>query len=211
MRWSGSSPSQVTVAEVAYRWGFMHLSRFAGAYRMRCGESRSETCADRRAARSGGERSCLATGCRWHDAGMASESRHVCERIDRPAAEVYEYASDPANLPRWASGLGSSVERADGRWFVETPTGRVGFAFVPRNEYGVLDHEVTLPSGETVYNPMRVIPAGSGCEVVFTLRRLPGMSDEDFARDAGLVAADLTRLKQVLESAGRQEGATATP
>jgi len=36
---------------------------------------------------------------------------------------------------------------------------------------------------------------------VFTLRRLPGMSDEDFARDAGLVAADLTRLKQVVESA----------
>jgi hypothetical protein len=30
-------------------------------------------------------------------------------------------------------------------------------AFVPRNEYGVLDHEVTLPSGESVHNPMRVI------------------------------------------------------
>ena len=36
----------------------------------------------------------------------------------------------------------------------------------------------------------------------FTLRRLPGVSDEDFARDAGLVQADLTRLKQVLEAPG---------
>lgn len=35
--------------------------------------------------------------------------------------------------------------------------------------------------------------------VVFTLRRLPGMSDEDFARDAEAVAADLTRLKLVFE------------
>jgi hypothetical protein len=91
------------------------------------------------------------------------------------------------------------VENVDGRWFVETPSGRVGFAFVERNEYGVLDHHVTLPSGELVYNPMRVIPDGDSCEVVFTLRRLPDMSDEDFARDAGLVQADLTRLKHVLE------------
>ncbi len=78
--------------------------------------------------------------------------------------------------------------------------GRVAFAFAPRNEYGVLDHYVTLPSGETVYNPMRVIADGSGCEVVFTLRRQAGMTDEDFARDADAVATDLATLKQVLES-----------
>jgi hypothetical protein len=133
---------------------------------------------------------------------MPAESKQISESIDRPAAEVCDYASDPAHLPEWAPGLGSSVENHDGRWFVETPAGRAGFAFVARNEFGVLDHEVTLPSGDVVYNPMRVIPDGDGCEVVFTLRRLPGMSSDDFARDAGLVQADLTRLKHVLESAG---------
>jgi hypothetical protein len=132
---------------------------------------------------------------------MASDSKHLSERIDLPADEVYEYASNPANVPQWAPGLASSVENVDGKWSIETAAGRAGLAFAPRNEYGVLDHEVTMPSGETVYNPMRVIPDGTGCEVVFTLRRLPDMSDEDFARDAGLVAADLARLKQVLESA----------
>ena len=135
-------------------------------------------------------------------AGMPLESRQISEWIDRRAAEVYEYASDPANLPQWAPGLGSSVENVDGQWFVQTPSGRVGFAFVERNKYGVLDHHVTLPSGEVIYNPMRVVPAGDGCEVVFSLRRLPDMSDEDFARDAGLVQADLTRLKHVLEATG---------
>jgi hypothetical protein len=133
---------------------------------------------------------------------MPSESRHVSELIDRPAADVYEYASNPANLPHWAPGLGSSVEKVDGKWFVETESGRVGVAFAERNKYGVLDHDVTLPSGEVIYNPMRVVPNGDGCEVVFSVRRLPDMSDEDFARDAGLVQADLTRLKHVLESAG---------
>ncbi|GAA1796501.1 SRPBCC family protein [Planosporangium flavigriseum] len=136
---------------------------------------------------------------------MASESKHLSERIDRPAAEVYEYVSNPANLPEWAPGFGSSVENVDGKWFAETTIGRVGIAFVPRNGYGVLDHDVTLPSGQTIYNPVRVIPDRSGCEVVFTLRRLPDMSDEDFTRDAGLVATDLARLKHVLESAAGKE------
>ena len=132
---------------------------------------------------------------------MAVESRHVSERIDRQASDVYDYASDPANLPEWAPGLGRSVENVDGEWFVETSSGRVGLAFVARNAYGVLDHYVTMPSGEVFYNPMRVIPDGDACEVVFTVRRLPDMSDEDFARDIGLVQADLTRLKHVLEAA----------
>jgi len=129
---------------------------------------------------------------------MTSGSRHISERIDRPVDEAY--ASDPANLPEWAPGLGSAVENVEGRWYVQTQMGRVGVAFVEPNPYGLLDHEVTLPSGEVIYNPMRLIPDGNGCEAVFTLRRSPSMSDEDFDRDAAAVAADLARLKRILES-----------
>jgi hypothetical protein len=45
---------------------------------------------------------------------------------------------------------------------------------------------------------MRVIRDGSGSEVVFRLRRLPKVTDEDFARDAKAVSSDLTRLKGLL-------------
>ena len=117
-----------------------------------------------------------------------------------PRTRFYDYAADPANLPQWAPGLGSSVEKIDGQWFVETSGGRVGFAFVQRNEYGVLDHYVTLPSGEVLYIPLRVIADGSGSEMAFTLRRRSGMSDEDFKADADAMAADLGRLRQVLEA-----------
>jgi hypothetical protein len=130
-----------------------------------------------------------------------SDSRHISTHIDRPAQEVYDYASNPSNLPEWAPGLGSSVELVDGQWIVESPMGRVVVAFAARNEFGVLDHNVTLPSGETFYNPMRVTMDGAGCEVVFTLRRQPGTSDEDFKRDADAVFADLITLKRVMERA----------
>ena len=131
---------------------------------------------------------------------MPSESRHITESIDRPAADVYEYVSNPMNIPKWAQGLGTSVERVGGRWFVDTSSGRVGVTFAERNTLGVLDHDVTLPSGEVVYNPMRVVPDGGGSEVEFILRRRPEMTDDDFAQDAALVQADLTRLKDILET-----------
>jgi hypothetical protein len=130
---------------------------------------------------------------------MTSNSLHISTRIDRPVHEVYDYASDPTNLPMWATGLGGSVESVGGQWVAESPMGRVIIALVPRNEYGILDHEVRLPSGETVYNPMPAIVDGTGCEVVFSLRRSPEMSDQDFARDADTVTADLAKLKQILE------------
>ncbi|MCA1689392.1 MAG: SRPBCC family protein [Actinobacteria bacterium] len=130
---------------------------------------------------------------------MASESRHVSASIDRSAAEVYDFASSPTNLPLWAAGLAGSVELVEGQWVGDSPMGRVTIAFAPKNELGVLDHDVGLPSGETVYNPMRVIPDGSGCEVVFTVRRRAGMTDADLDRDADAVAADLAALKRLLD------------
>jgi hypothetical protein len=132
---------------------------------------------------------------------MASDTQHLSTFVNRSAQEVYDYASDPAHLPEWAAGLSSTMEQVDGRWFSDSPMGRIEITFAPRNSYGVLDHTVTLPSGEATYNPMRVIADGAGCEVVFTLRRRPGMTDEDLAADAGAVQADLETLKALLEKA----------
>ena len=130
---------------------------------------------------------------------MTSQSWHVSERVERPAAEVYDYAANPANLPRWALGLGSSVAREGDQWLVDTPGGRFRFAFAPRNGLGVLDHYLTPDSGEVSYVPMRVTADGNGCEVVLTVRRRPGMTDDEFKADGAAVAADLARLKRVLE------------
>ncbi|PCC35107.1 SRPBCC family protein [Brachybacterium sp. JB7] len=121
--------------------------------------------------------------------------------IDRPWRAVYEYASDPQNLPRWAAGLaGSEVQREVSQWSMNSPMGRVLVSFVPENEYGVLDHTVTLATGESVLNPVRVLPLDEQrSEVVFTLRR-GTMSESEFAEDAAAVAEDLDTLKGLLEA-----------
>jgi uncharacterized protein YndB with AHSA1/START domain len=132
--------------------------------------------------------------------GMAPGTRHLGIWIDRPAAEVYDYACQPANLPLWAAGLGSSIELIKGQWVAQSPLGRVVVEMTEPNHYGILDHWVTLADGRRFHNPMRVIPAAQGCEVVFTLRRQPEAGDAEFDRDAEAVAGDLATLKRLLET-----------
>jgi hypothetical protein len=123
-----------------------------------------------------------------------AESRHLSVWIDAAPDAVYRFAADRVELPRWAAGL------------ADPSLSDAVVDFAPPNEFGVLDHVVRLPSGAAIYNPMRVIPAGiqegtaeTGCEVVFTLRRRPGVTDAEFEADAAAVAADLTTLRGLLE------------
>ena len=96
--------------------------------------------------------------------------QHISVSIDRPPADVYSFAADPANLPRWAKGLADSPVQVDGDNLVASSVmGKVRVRFHPRNAEGILDHDVTLPSGETVHNPMRVMPNARGSEVVFSV------------------------------------------
>ena len=131
---------------------------------------------------------------------MPTESRHLTVSIARPAAEVYRWTRDPAHLPEWAAGLAAGIRRERGEWVADSPMGRVLVRFVPVNEYGVLDHDVVLPDGTSVTNPLRVLADGEGSEVVFTARRRPEMTDAEWAADVAAISADLESLKRVLEA-----------
>lgn len=128
------------------------------------------------------------------------QSRHIsCVMAAQPQI-VYNFAADPDNLPRWAHGLASAEVTRDGDDLVAmSPMGEVRVTFVPRNELGVLDHDVRLPSGQTVNNPFRVLAHPEGSEVVFTIRQLD-LTDAEFDRDCQLVVDDLARLRQFVES-----------
>jgi hypothetical protein len=91
------------------------------------------------------------------------------------------------------------VRRVDGEWVAEGPLGSVRVRFTPPNDLGVADHDVLLPTGETVRNPIRVLPNGTGSSVVFTLMRLAGVSEQQFDDDTQAVKRDLDTLKGLLE------------
>ncbi|HEX9853295.1 MAG TPA: SRPBCC family protein [Woeseiaceae bacterium] len=122
----------------------------------------------------------------------------------RPDA-AYAYISDPTNLPLWAPGFIKSIQWRDDVWIAQTTLGAARFRFAPANAYGILDHDVELPTG-TFHNPMRVIPNGSGCEILFTLLQLPGSSDEQFKVDLETVRADLRTLRDILEQSNSTVG-----
>jgi len=132
---------------------------------------------------------------------MHFEAEVVRETIDVPPDEVYEFARTIANLPRWASGLAAGVSEENGEWIAQSPMGRVIVSMAPRNDFRVLDHDVTLPDGRAVHNAFRVTPAGDGSVLTFVVLRLPGMTSEAFRKDVAHVARDLSALKSIMEKA----------
>ena len=129
---------------------------------------------------------------------MTLPARYISTSVARSFREVYDFASNPENLPLWAAGLSGSISNIDGEWVAESGMGRVRVEFAPPNQFGVLDHTVTLAAGESFYNPLRTFANGEGSEIVFTLFRRPGVDDAEFEADAAAVARDLATLKGIL-------------
>src|ERR1700753_2518569 len=102
---------------------------------------------------------------------MPAQVIHVS--VDRDWKDVYEFAAAPENMPLWASGLASGLDRDGDDWIARGVLGTVRVSFVPRNEFGIIDHTVTIESGLRVYNAFRIVPNGDGCEIMFTMLRLP--------------------------------------
>ena len=126
-------------------------------------------------------------------------SKQISIPIQNTAKKVYAFASNPKNLPKWASGLGRPIKKIGGKWIANSPMGKIAIQFAQKNTFGVLDHKVTLSSGKKFSNPMRVFPNKDGSEVVFTLYRQPRMSDNEFRKDAKWIENDLKKLKKLME------------
>jgi len=126
-------------------------------------------------------------------------ARTLTITIDRPFDQAYAFAREPANFAKWAAGLARTLHQEDGQWLAQTPEGQAIVHFSPPNEYGVLDHQVLLPGKPPISIPLRMIANGDGTEVVFTLFRLPDITDPMFERDVASVKKDLQALRALLE------------
>jgi carbon monoxide dehydrogenase subunit G len=116
-----------------------------------------------------------------------------------PPKSVIAFLSDLKNWKSWAPWIHSVARISERDWTLETEAGRMKFHFVEPNSMGVLDHHVTVASGMTVFNSMRVLPNGAGSELVMVVFQTPGVSTEQFERDVQAVTDDLARLKPAAE------------
>lgn len=106
-------------------------------------------------------------------------AQHITTSIARPPAEVIPVAAD---LSAWAAGVSDDMT----------------VTFAPGREFGILDHDVEV-GGETFHNPFRVLANDDGSEVVFTLYRRDGVTDEAFAADVAAITADLDSRRELAE------------
>src|SRR5688572_14905055 len=117
-----------------------------------------------------------------------------------PWRDVIAFLVDVHDWTTWAPWI-RSVSRSSARgWTLDTDAGPMKLRFVEQNALGVLDHEVTLASGVTVLNSMRVLANGSGSELVMVVFQSPEASSEEFERDVQAVRDDLARIKTVAEA-----------
>jgi Predicted integral membrane protein len=130
---------------------------------------------------------------------MTYPVKNISITINKPSNEVYKFASNPENLPKWVDFVRSMTKEND-IWFADTDLGKIKIEFVPQNDFGIIDHLVTLSNGETVNNPLRVIKNGKESELIFTLFWMPNRTQEEFNQDAKAVESDLQTLKKILES-----------
>ena len=127
-------------------------------------------------------------------------ARHLSVAVACSFDRANAFLGDPANMPLWAEGLGGDFAQVDGEvWAVSTPYGRMEVRFTPPNPYGVIDHALLPEDGPAMYNPLRVVPNGEGCEVTFTLFRRDGMTGAEVEADAAAVERDLRKLKALLK------------
>lgn len=131
---------------------------------------------------------------------MTWAATNISRSLDADVATVSRVAGDPRNLPRWAAGLSTGIRHEGGRWLTDSPMGTVEVAFTGPTHLGILDHDVTLPDGTVVHNPLRVVPNDAGSEITFTLFRRDGMSEADLAADAAAARDDLDRLAALLDT-----------
>jgi hypothetical protein len=123
-----------------------------------------------------------------------------------PRQQVVAFLGDMNNWKTWAPWVRSASRASARDWTLDTEAGPMKVRFVEQNSLGVLDHEVTLASGVTVLNSMRVLANGSGSELVMVVFQSPGASAEEFERDVQAVRDDLARIKKVAEALTKETG-----
>lgn len=123
--------------------------------------------------------------------------------IDAPVSKVFEFVADAATWPQWAIVNVKSIKRAEGDWWdMDTPLGPAKLRIRPHETLGILDHDFNAAEASWSV-PSRVVPNGSGCELMMTFYQPPSFSKDFFEQQISLVGKELAKLKELMEAKPR--------
>jgi len=128
---------------------------------------------------------------------MRTETQTIS--IEAGGAKVFDFVSNPENLPGWAKGFCSGIRREGGRWIVSSPSGEIALRMTTDANLGVVDFHLSPAPGIESVAASRIVGAGEGCAYVFTFHQTPGMPDEVFESQRRSLSGELTILKELME------------
>ncbi len=120
--------------------------------------------------------------------------------IDASADAVSKDLANPATHPEWATDFfaGPATAGNDDTWTVNVPM--MGGEVAMKVDADVANGRIDLylaplgaPFGPPL--PVRVIPNGDGCDVLFTLARFPGQPDAAWSDGLASMQRELIALK----------------
>jgi hypothetical protein len=121
--------------------------------------------------------------------------------IDAPATVVFDFVSDPYNLPQWAPGFARSVRPDGDDWIVTTDAGDRGVRIRVSRELGTVDFLAAgTPPGVEVGGYSRVIQNGEGSEYLFTLLYAEDLPEADVAAQRAIIAEELAAVRARCEA-----------
>ena len=118
--------------------------------------------------------------------------------IAAPRRKVFEFLSEPANLPRWAHAF---VSAENGRARLETPAGAVDIRLgvTAEADTGVVDWRLTFPDGGIGLAQSRVTETTRGTCIYSFVLHAPPVALEHIEGALDAQRAILQTLKSVME------------
>jgi hypothetical protein len=120
---------------------------------------------------------------------MINRAEHRSLGVAAAPAKVHAYLADASNLPSWAPAFASSVSPSGASWLVSRDGAEFAIDVLADQRSGTVDFVAAGDHARGLF--ARVLPNGSGSEVVFTLMFEPDAPE-------GVVAARTLTLETEL-------------
>lgn len=124
----------------------------------------------------------------------------VSVSINSKPEKVWQFVADLNNWKQF-SDFGKNLDQVDEtQWVAHTSQGDVKVIPHFDKDRLLLDHECILANSDEQFIPYRVVPNGTGSELIMTNQQTDSVSDEEYAEQLDWMREELATIKKLLES-----------